>query len=153
MGVGKSSLGQYLKHRLDKAVLLDGDWCWDADPFVVNDETKGLVLDNICHLLNSFLRCSVYENIVFSWVLDQQETIDAILARLALSDCRVRVVSLMASEETLRQRIINDVRTGTRTIDVLERSLARLPRYEALRSQKIQTDGLSAPQIAEILLA
>ncbi|MBQ0125795.1 MAG: AAA family ATPase, partial [Clostridiales bacterium] len=30
MGVGKTTVCQQLKKELDKAVFLDGDWCWDA---------------------------------------------------------------------------------------------------------------------------
>ena len=51
MGVGKTATCQQLKSMLSNAVLLDGDWCWDADPFVVTDETKAMVMDNICHVL------------------------------------------------------------------------------------------------------
>ena len=54
MGVGKTAACQALKRLLPGSVFLDGDWCWDADPFVVNDETKAMVEDNICHLLNNF---------------------------------------------------------------------------------------------------
>ena len=38
MGVGKTTTCNLLKHKLDKAVFLNGDWCWDADPFQVTDE-------------------------------------------------------------------------------------------------------------------
>ena len=58
MGVGKTTVCQNLKRLLPNAVFLDGDWCWDADPFQVTDETKAMVLDNICHLLNNFIRCT-----------------------------------------------------------------------------------------------
>ena len=40
MGVGKTTVCRMLKKKMEKAVFLDGDWCWDADPFVVTDETK-----------------------------------------------------------------------------------------------------------------
>ncbi|MEG2316612.1 MAG: nucleotide kinase, partial [Clostridia bacterium] len=40
MGVGKTAVCQSLKQKLPNAVFLDGDWCWDANPFWVNDETK-----------------------------------------------------------------------------------------------------------------
>ena len=153
MGVGKTALGQYLKRSLPNAVMLDGDWCWDADPFVVNDETKEIVVANICDLLKRFLSSTVYINIVFCWVLDQQSTIDAILDRLDTSDCNVRTITLLASEETLRQRILRDVQSGARTTDVLQRSLDRLPRYQSINSQKIYTDGKSVQAVADALLA
>jgi len=79
MGVGKTSVCTELKHLLPRCVFLDGDWCWDADPFQVTEETKTMVLDNIGFLLRQFLRCSVYENIVFCWVMHEQSIIDVIL--------------------------------------------------------------------------
>lgn len=153
MGVGKSTLGQHLKRTLDNAVLLDGDWCWDADPFTVNAETKAMVLDNICYLLNSFLHSSVYENIVFCWVMDQQSIIDDILSRLDTASCNVRVISLLASEETLRQRIMADVSAGIRSFDVLQRSLERLPLYQRIDSQKVHTDNRSVEQLTEAIFS
>ena len=58
MGVGKTAAGQALKLLLDNSVFLDGDWCWDMHPFLVTEETRAMVLDNIAFLLNRFLRCS-----------------------------------------------------------------------------------------------
>ena len=40
MGVGKTTVCQLLKQDLPNSVFLDGDWCWDASPFQVTDETK-----------------------------------------------------------------------------------------------------------------
>ena len=65
MGVGKTAISQQLKKDLPNSVFLDGDWCWDADPFQVTEETKEMVMQNICCLLNNFLHCTAYENIVF----------------------------------------------------------------------------------------
>ena len=56
MGVGKTTVCQQLKQDLPNSVFLDGDWCWDASPFQVNDETKAMVTNNICYLLNNFLK-------------------------------------------------------------------------------------------------
>ena len=153
MGVGKTAVGQYLKHKLPNAVMLDGDWCWNADPFIVNAETKAMVMDNICYLINGFLHSSVYTNIVFSWVMDQQSIIDEIISHLDKTVCRVRIISLLANEETLRQRIMSDVQDGTRTVDVLQRSLDRLPGFQQIHSDKVFTDNKSIRQIADEILA
>ena len=40
MGVGKTTVSHLLKKELHHSVMLDGDWCWDMHPFIVNDETK-----------------------------------------------------------------------------------------------------------------
>ncbi len=101
MGAGKTTVCQKLKTVMNNSVFLDGDWCWDMHPFQVNDETKKIVIENICFLLNNFIRCSVYENIIFCWVMDRQEIIDSIVSRLDLLDCRMYSVSLVCSPEAL----------------------------------------------------
>ena len=53
MGVGKTTVCQQLKRDLQNSVFLDGDWCCDASPFQVTDETKAMVTNNICYLLNN----------------------------------------------------------------------------------------------------
>lgn len=59
MGVGKTTISKQLKQELNQSVFLDGDWCWDMHPLIVNEETKAMVLDNICHLLNNFIHLSL----------------------------------------------------------------------------------------------
>ena len=104
MGVGKTTVCQLLKQDLPNSVFLDGDWCWDASPFQVTDETKAMVTNNICYLLNNFLKCSAYENIIFCWVMHEQSIIDSILKKLDVQNCDVKCVSLVADEKTLCER-------------------------------------------------
>ncbi len=149
MGVGKTAVSQVLKKNLKNAVYLDGDNCWDADPFQVTDETKAMVLDNICYLLNNFLRCSAYENVLFSWVMHEQNIIDRILNGLDTRNCTVKCISLMADPETIRRRLEGDILRGLRTEDVIQRSMERLARYPALQTVKIDTSGKSVQEVAE----
>ena len=153
MGVGKTTACQCLKRRLDRAVFLDGDWCWDAHPFQVTEETKAMVLGNICHLLGSFLGCSAYRNIIFCWVMHEQGIIDAILSRLDLTDCAVRTVSLVCAPEALERRLQGDVDRGLREADCIPRSLERLPLYEKLDTMKMDVTALTAEKAAERLAA
>ena len=115
MGVGKTTVSQQLKKDLPNSVFLDGDWCWDSDPFQVTEETKEMVLRNICYLLNSFLHCTAYENIIFCWVMHEQSIIDAILDQLDTGECKVIKLSLMADETTLRNRLASDIASGIRS--------------------------------------
>ena len=48
MGIGKTSTCKFLKNKLPNSVFLDGDWCWDMNPFQINNETKSMVMKNIC---------------------------------------------------------------------------------------------------------
>ena len=63
-------------------------------PFVVNEETKAMVVENICFLLNQFIHCSSIENIIFCWVMHEQEIVDVLCRRLELENVEV---SLLAS--------------------------------------------------------
>lgn len=149
MGVGKTTVCQSLKQKLKNSVFLDGDWCWDANPFVVTEETKKMVLENICYLLNQFLHCSAYESIIFCWVLHEQSIIDAILDELDLAHCEIKVISLMCSPENLQKRLEKDIRVGIRRQDIVERSIERLPLYDRIRSSKVYTDEKAVECIAE----
>lgn len=148
MGVGKTSVCRQLNRDLENSVFLDGDWCWNADPFVVTDETKAMVMDNICHLLNNFLRCTAYQNVVFCWVMHEQSILDELLSRLHTEKCGVFAISLVCRPEELERRLRLDVERGLRTPDVIARSLSRLPLYGTLRTEKIDVSDMSVQEAA-----
>lgn len=156
MGIGKTTVSQVLKKEMSQSVFLDGDWCWDMSPFIVNEETKAMVMDNICYLLNNYLHCSQYENVIFCWVMHEQAIIDEILSRLDLSFCHVYVFSLICSKEKLEANIQKDICQGKRQRDVLKRSLERLPCYEFLNTIHIDTTFLTVnetvSQIKEMIM-
>ncbi len=152
MGVGKTTVCQQLKKDLANSVFLDGDWCWDADPFQVTEETKAMVMDNICDILNRFLHCSVYENVIFCWVMDQQEIIDTIVERLDTKDCHLKLISLVVDEIELRDRLNKDIIKGNRQPDVIERSVQRISRYPQLKTIKINTCKKSVKMIVDEII-
>lgn len=143
----------YVPAGSDNRRTLDGDWCWDADPFQVNDETKRIVVDNICHLLNNFIRCTVYDNVIFCWVMHEQNIIDDIVSRLDLTNCDVKSISLICRSDVLAKRLGNDIKAGIRQKDVLVRSIERLPLYDLLNTIKIDVSDLSIEETAEVVIA
>ncbi len=153
MGVGKSTACRELNRMLPRSVLLDGDWCWQADPFQVTPETKAVVLDNICHALGNFLRCSAYENVILCWVMHERAIVETILGRLPLAECgaRVRWTSLVAGEGALRARVERDVTAGLRDAGAVERALAYLPLYQGLGSELVDTTGRTPREVAELV--
>lgn len=154
MGAGKTTVSQQLKQILPNCAFLDGDWCWDMAPFVVNEETKAMVMDNICHTLNGFLHCSVFENAVFCWVMHEQYIIDEIIFRVRTKGWEIIPISLIISEAALCDRLSRDIEAGVREADIIERSSARLPLYEKLNTIKLDVSALSpldaAKRIAEL---
>jgi adenylate kinase family enzyme len=149
MGVGKTTVGRLLMQKLQPSVFLDGDWCWNMNPFVVNEENKAMVLDNITHLLRAYLNNSGYEYVIFCWVIHQEEIFGQILEPLRGIDFELYKITLMCSEAALRNRLGMDVQNGIRQPDVIERSIARLSLYEKMDTVKIDVSGISAQQAAE----
>ena len=151
MGVGKTTVCQKLKKLLPDSVFLDGDWCWDMSPFNVTEETKAMVMDNICYILNNYIHCSAFNNIIFCWVMHEQRIIDDIVSALDTRKCEVKLISLICGEQQLRKRLQKDVDARIRESDILERSIARLPLYESLDTIKIDVSNISAEQTAKII--
>ena len=152
MGVGKSTICRIMKYKLNNSVFLDGDWCWDMHPFLVTDETKQMVMENICFLLNNFLGCSAIENVVFYWVMHEQVIINDILSRIETSNCKIHLISLVCSQQELRTRLTKDVEAGIRMEDVIQRSIERIPFYEALKTVKVDVSNRSPEQAADYII-
>ncbi len=153
MGTGKTTVSQVLKKTLPNSVFLDGDWCWDADPFQVTEETKNMVLENITCLLNNFIHCTAYDNIIFCWVMHEQAIIDAILSALDYEGCQIRSVSLICSRKALTWRLQKDVAKGLRSASVISKSLSYLPLYQYLDTVKIDVSDISPQQAADLIAA
>lgn len=148
MGVGKTSTCHELLEILQSAVFLDGDWCWYMNPFIVTEESKKMVVANIVHNLRSFLNCSVYENIIFCWVMHKEEIMDDILNQLNDLDYLLHKFTLVASKETLTKRINRDIEAGLRAVETREKSLNRIDMYENMNTRKIDVNEITSMKAA-----
>lgn len=152
MGVGKTTVCQQLKEKLPNAVFFDGDWAWDMSPFYVNETTKQMVMNNITYCLNQFIQSDEFENIIFCWVLHEQYIINELVNRLNLKGTQLKIFTLMIDETTLKEHIEKDVKESKRTMDVLERSIARLENYKKLDTIKIDVSHNSLNQTIEKMM-
>lgn len=138
MGIGKSTICNQLNQDLDHSVFLDGDWCWNMDPFVVNQDTKNMVLDNITHCLNNFIHTPGIENIIFCWVMHKQDIIDQIIQKLDTEGVDIHLISLICEKEELIKRMLIDRRDN----QTIKKSLQYLELYKDLDTQKIDVTTL-----------
>ena len=152
MGVGKSAVCRELLKLLTPGVYLDGDWCWNMNPFRVTDETRAMVLDNITAMLSRFLACPELEYVLFGWVMNRPEIAQTILNQLKLDGVKVFQYTLLCTEETLRYRLGQDIQAGLRGADILERGVSYLPLYASQNTIKIMTDSLPPQEIAEEIM-
>ncbi|MDC7127387.1 MAG: AAA family ATPase [Spirochaetales bacterium] len=150
MGVGKTTICKELYQSINNSCWLDGDWCWTMNPFRVTEENKEMVLDNIIHLLNNFLKNASFECIIFNWVMQYESIITSILDRLNLGlNTEVIKISLVCSEEELEKRIKKDVRRGIRDIEAVSASKERLALYNDMDTIKIKTDNFGIDEIVD----
>lgn len=149
MGVGKSSTCEALLDRLQPAAYLDGDWCWMIRPWSVNARTIAMVEQNIAFLLNRYLDLPEIENVIFGWVMHRPEIVLKTIEAVQRPDLRVNVFTLVCERAALQERMERDISNGRRTRDNLDRSLERLPLYEAMPWPKLDVTALDPRQAAE----
>lgn len=153
MGVGKTAVCTALYKAIPQSVWLDGDWSWMMNPFVVNDENKQMIEDNLRHLLQNFFRNSSLHTIIFNWVLHTDEMFEMVLSWLTDFHYDVFKITLTCTPDALQKRLQKDLADATRNDPgVIERSLARLALYEAMDTIKVDTTTLTIGETVDQIL-
>ena len=153
MGAGKSTTTRYLYRVLPNAVRLEGDWLWDADPYLITAETKTMVMKNVIYVLNNLIACTGYENIVFNWAMHRQDIIDGLMRGLHLENVDLSFFALTASEETIRQHYQTDIDAGRRSITTLSDALERNPVFDSIGAITVNVDGKTVEEVGNEILA
>ena len=151
MGVGKTTVGKYIADQNPGTALIDGDWCMDIHPFVGNQETKAMAVDNILHMIGNYQDCSVCSMVVLVWLMDDDWVIQRIMEGLSALRAEVKNVTLICDRENLVKRWENDRNCGWRTDEWLEVSLKSLPGFASM-DHTIDTSGLPVDRIADLVM-
>jgi broad-specificity NMP kinase len=149
MGVGKTTTCRLLLERLTPGAYLDGDWCWNINPFAVTTENQDMVIGNIVHLLRGYLTNTSLRYVIFGWVLHKSEIFDAVLRPLEDLAFETHKVTLTCSPAQLSGRLSADVAAGHPQADVIERAVARLALYDTLDTSKLDVGTKSAAEAAD----
>ena len=136
MGVGKTTVSKLLFTELNNSVFLDGDWCWSINPFIVNEENKIMVIENICFLINSFIKNTTLQNIIFCWVMNKQEIIDEIRNRL-IGEYNFYHFTLLTDTDFLKSHLEKDTKNGLRENYDIEQAVEYMEQYKKINSVKI----------------
>jgi len=136
MGVGKTTICKRLLKELENSVWLDGDWCWMMNPWVFSEENKKMVVENIVFILRNYLKNPTYEYVIFDWVIHEKYILDLILDQFTDLEYELIWFSLICSENSLEQRMINRGDSA----DIIKDSILRLEKYESMDSIKINAD-------------
>jgi adenylate kinase family enzyme len=145
MGVGKTTVCKELYQKLEKAVWLDGDWCWMMHPWDFREENKTMVIDNITYQLRNFLKNNSFDYIIFSWVIHQESIFDLILNRLQGLEFETYKITITCSEGALRSRMLKDDRDDYG----IEESIRRLRLYQSMNTIKVDTTAMTVSEATE----
>jgi predicted kinase len=155
MCTGKTTVAKVLIDKLEKSIMLDGDWCWyQGKHWNFSKRNKEMVVDNICCVLNNFLKNEKFEYVIFSWVLHLQETHDLILKELNFKDFKFYNISLIADGNTIRSRIksANSGISAAEFEQFVNESLDRDNHCRKLNTVKIGTFKLSKAEVLNMVL-
>lgn len=153
MGVGKTTVCRALQKKLPPCVFADGDDFWNMYPFLVNEQTKKMVLDNAGAALSNFIQSGQFKNILFCWVMHEKSIIKELLARIPSRPLRFFLFTLTADKKIVEKRLRQDIDAGRRSEGVLARSEERAQHYREMLSYKIDTTLLSAEGAADLIAA
>ncbi|WP_026476581.1 AAA family ATPase [Alkaliphilus transvaalensis] len=148
MAVGKTTTCRLLNSKLQNSVWLDGDWCWRMNPFVVNDENKRMVENNISYLLRNFFSNSSIEYIIFNWVIHTEAIMEMVLDWVKNFNFDLYKITLTCSEDELKERLLKRQAHE----EMIKRSIERLALYEDLDTFKIDTTNKRSEEVAEEII-
>lgn len=151
MGVGKTTVGKYIAEKCTGTAFIDGDWCFDIHPFVGNQETKTMAIDNILHMIANYRKCSICKMIVFVWLMDEKWVYQKIADGISDMELEAKNFTLVCDKNTLINRWENDKNCEWRTNEWLEVSLKSLS-FFSLFENCIDTSGLTIDMIADIII-
>ena len=151
MGVGKTTVGQYIAEKYPGTAFIDGDWCMDIHPFVGNRETKAMAVDNILHMAGNYSRCSACRMLVIVWLMDDAWVRERIAEGLSGQGLAVNSVTLMCDEAELIRRWKNDTVCPWRTDEWLQVSIKSLAQFGAMPGC-IDTTGRTVAQVADAIV-
>ena len=63
-------IGRFIAEKYPGTAFIDGDWCMDLHPFVGNQETKDMAVDNILHMIGNYQKCSACHMVVLVWLME-----------------------------------------------------------------------------------
>ncbi len=118
------------------------------NPFIVTEENKKMVVENIGFLLRNFLNNPSYKYVIFNWVIDNEEIFETVLRNLEDIEFQLYKIILICSPERLKERMIKDGREEER----IENSINRLNSYKNMDTYKIDTTNIGIEDVVNEIL-
>jgi adenylate kinase family enzyme len=147
MGVGKTTIANYIADKYPGTAFIDGDWCMDIHPFVGNRETKEMAIDNILHMTQNYVKSPYVKRVIIPWLMDDEWVVDRLVKGIDELGAEAVNVTLICDRDELIRRWKADIDCPWRTDEWLEVSLKSLEHFSEM-DNCINTSGLSVEEAA-----
>lgn len=140
-GVGKSTLCSSLNKSLYNSAWLESEWCRMTNPFTFTDEVIELTINNMAHMLKSYLTCSSIEYIIFNYGFHgpRRNIYDKVIQDISEIQFKFIPILITCSEEENIKRMLRDGRDKER----IERALSARSIYDGSEALTIDTTELT----------
>lgn len=154
LGVGKSSTGDELIRKFDKAIHLDADYIGNVHPFEIYDPARLDHLYRSLALLIGFHQANGYQHFVINYVFESADTLQALLDLLYPLDQAIHTYWLTCDPQEQARRIRG------RKNDPLEWELKRAVELQTIQAQaarqgfignQVNTSSMRPDETAEII--
>lgn len=152
VGVGKSTTAEALHWKFDRSVYIDGDSIGNVNPFEIYDDARVDHLYRTLALLIGFHQKHGYQNFVFNYVFESNDSLEQLLDLLRPLDSSIHVYWLTCEAKEREQRIRG--RRGDGIEWELKRSLEldeilRKASQEGFIGIEVDTTQLNSSETAE----
>lgn len=148
-GSGKTTIGKMVYREINRSLFVDVDDLWRMQPFVVNDDNKKMVEDNILSVIGSFMDNPSLDTMIMVWVVHTKGLMDFFKTITCnYLDCTCTYIRLYAEEDVLKERMVLQGRDQKNIEGALE--IAR--KYPPLEDYLIDTSEKELFDVKEEVL-
>ena len=140
-GVGKSTVLEHLVRLIPDAAVVDADDVWRVGDDLATPENREHAIANPVSVIRGYIDAGAHV-LVLAWVFARRELYGPVIEALANHVDEIRQVYLVASEQTLAERLAG------RGDEKLEYSLSRLRLINELPFDKLDTDDMTPQEVA-----
>ncbi len=165
-GVGKTTTAKKLVNELNSSVMLDGDWCFEqGSDWHFDKETMERTIDSICYVLNNHLHNPNFDNIIFSWILHQDNVINQIINYLEENGNQFEFynITLTCNPKVIYSRLVNRIKKTSEEIsydnyckdcieEIFNEAIKKIPDFSSLDTYKIDVSDMDLESVVDEIL-
>lgn len=156
-GIGKSTTGEHVTWKFDRAVFLDGDYIGSVHPFEIYDDVRiEHLYQTLRHLIAFHIERGDYHNFVIPYVFESPESLARLRTLLADLDDEVYAFRLVCDLQVLEQRLRDSARSPDDIVWHIDRAVELIRIQEAAARNGdlgyvVDTTTRTPAEVAEVI--